>query len=94
MELLCFHPGREYLPLIFLSRLVEDGSRGKPAVSFCSLFVLLINDFAHMPVPVVMRRCELHICQTQSLYPVSSLLLCFIFSTCVVQLNCSHAPWK
>lgn len=42
MELLCFNPGREYLPLIFLSRPGENGSRREPPFSFCSLFVLLM----------------------------------------------------
>lgn len=48
MELLCFYPGREYLSLIFLSRLGGDGSKGELALNFCCLFVLLINNIPCM----------------------------------------------
>lgn len=93
MELLCFHPGKEYLPLIFLSWFGGNGSRRDLALSFCSLFVLLMNSFPHVLAPVVVRGTS---CTSikPSPCPVPSLLLRFVFSTCVVQLTCSHAPWK
>lgn len=93
MEWLCFHPGREYLPLIFLFWFGGNGSRRDLALSFCSLFVLLINSFPRVLAPVVMRGTS---CTSikPSPCPVPSLLLCSMFSTCVVQLTCSKGPWK